>query len=29
MPFFPSATAARRHFQKNFSEIELVEVLGV
>jgi len=29
LPFFPSATAARRHFQKNFSEIELVEVFGV
>jgi hypothetical protein len=29
LPFFPSATAARRHFQKNFPEIELVEASGV
>jgi hypothetical protein len=27
-PFWPSATAIRRHYQKTFTSIELIEVVG-
>jgi hypothetical protein len=28
LPFWPNATAIRRHYQKTFESIELIEVVG-